>query len=96
VLQAKEHTPTPYPSDVFTFGFVVEFIKEFGGASQETSGNLIGHGKFNGFTRINIFGQGPLDNINTNFDTFSRLEVISGFVFSNQNFGWKCSLGRST
>jgi hypothetical protein len=33
VLQAREHTRTPYPSIVFTFGFTVEFIKEFGGAS---------------------------------------------------------------
>jgi hypothetical protein len=29
VLQAREHTPTAYPFVVFTFGFVVEFIKEF-------------------------------------------------------------------
>ncbi len=34
MLQAKEHTPTFYPSIVFTFGLVVESIKEFGGASQ--------------------------------------------------------------
>ncbi len=33
VLRAKERTPTPYPSIVFTFGFIVESIKEFGGAS---------------------------------------------------------------
>jgi len=33
VLQAKEHTPTPYPSVVFTFGFIVRSIKEFRGAS---------------------------------------------------------------
>jgi hypothetical protein len=33
VLQAKERTQTPFPSDVFTFGLVVESIKEFGGAS---------------------------------------------------------------
>jgi len=31
VLQAKEHTPIPYPFDVFTFGLVVEFIKMLGG-----------------------------------------------------------------
>ncbi len=30
VLQAKEHTPTPYPSVVFTFALVIESIKEFG------------------------------------------------------------------
>jgi hypothetical protein len=30
MLQAKEHTPTFYPSIVFTFGLVVESIKEFG------------------------------------------------------------------
>jgi len=34
VLQAKEHALTPYPSLVFTFGFVVEFIIELGGASN--------------------------------------------------------------
>jgi hypothetical protein len=33
VLWARERTPTPYPSDIFTFGLVVESIKEFGGAS---------------------------------------------------------------
>jgi len=54
---------------------------------QETSRNSISHGKSNGFTRTNTFGQGPLENINIDFDTFSRLEVISGFFFSNQNFG---------
>jgi hypothetical protein len=32
VLQAKEHTPTPFPSIAFIFGFVVGSIKEFGGA----------------------------------------------------------------
>jgi hypothetical protein len=34
VLQAKEHTPTPYPFIVFTFGFEIESIKEFRGASH--------------------------------------------------------------
>jgi hypothetical protein len=34
VLQAKERAPTLYPSDVFTFGLIVESIKEFGGASN--------------------------------------------------------------
>jgi hypothetical protein len=33
MLQAKERTPTP-PSVVFTFGLIVESIKELGGASQ--------------------------------------------------------------
>jgi len=33
VLRAKECTPTPSPSNVFTFGFIVESIKELGGAS---------------------------------------------------------------
>jgi len=33
MLQAKERAPTPYPSIVFTFAFVVEFIKELGGES---------------------------------------------------------------
>jgi len=33
MLRAREHTLIPYPSIVFTFGLVVEFIKEFGGAS---------------------------------------------------------------
>jgi len=33
VLQTREHTPTPYPSDVFIFGLIFESIKEFGGAS---------------------------------------------------------------
>jgi hypothetical protein len=28
-----EHTPTPSPSVVFTFGLTVESINEFGGAS---------------------------------------------------------------
>jgi hypothetical protein len=33
MLQAKEHDPTPSPSVVFTFGFVVEPIKELKDAS---------------------------------------------------------------
>jgi hypothetical protein len=33
MLRTKEHTPTPYLSDVFTFGFEVESIKKFRGAS---------------------------------------------------------------
>jgi hypothetical protein len=33
VLRAREHTPTPYPFVVFTFGLVVGSIKEFGGVS---------------------------------------------------------------
>jgi hypothetical protein len=34
MLRAKECTPIFFPSFVFTFGLVVESIKEFGGASQ--------------------------------------------------------------
>jgi hypothetical protein len=34
VLQVRERTPTPYRFFVFTFGFVVESINEFGGASS--------------------------------------------------------------
>jgi len=30
MLQARAHISTPYPSTVFTFGHVIEFIKEFG------------------------------------------------------------------
>jgi hypothetical protein len=33
MLQAKEHAPTSYLSALFTFGLIVESIKEFGGAS---------------------------------------------------------------
>jgi hypothetical protein len=33
MLHAKERAPTIFPSDVFTFGLVVESIKELGGAS---------------------------------------------------------------
>ncbi len=33
VLQAKERTPIPYPSAIFTFRLIVESIKEFGGVS---------------------------------------------------------------
>jgi hypothetical protein len=34
VLWIREHTPTHYPSVVFTFEFIVESIKEFGGVSK--------------------------------------------------------------
>jgi len=37
VLRAKECTLIFYPSIVFTFGLAIEFIKEFGGASQSMS-----------------------------------------------------------
>jgi hypothetical protein len=33
MLQAKERAPIPYHFIVFTFGLVIESIKEFGGAS---------------------------------------------------------------
>jgi hypothetical protein len=33
MLQTKEHAPTPYPFIVFTFGFTIQSIKEFGGVS---------------------------------------------------------------
>jgi hypothetical protein len=33
MLQAREHTPTPSPSIVFTFRLIVESNKELGGAS---------------------------------------------------------------
>jgi hypothetical protein len=33
VLQARERTPTPYPSTIFTFRLAIESIKEFGGVS---------------------------------------------------------------
>jgi hypothetical protein len=32
-MLTKEHTPTLSPSVVFTFGLIVEYIKELGGAS---------------------------------------------------------------
>jgi hypothetical protein len=35
VLRAKELALTPSPSIVFTFGFIVESIKELGGASHD-------------------------------------------------------------
>ncbi len=38
MLRARERTPTPYPSIVFTFGLVVESIKEFGGVSNGSKG----------------------------------------------------------
>jgi hypothetical protein len=34
MLQAKEHAPTPFPFIIFTFGLVVESIKELAGASS--------------------------------------------------------------
>jgi len=42
MLRARKRTSTPYPSIVFTLGFVVESIKEFGGASIVAS-NENGH-----------------------------------------------------
>jgi hypothetical protein len=38
VLQAKERAPTFF-SFFFTFGFIVESIKEFGGASPSSDAN---------------------------------------------------------
>jgi hypothetical protein len=35
VLWAREHTPTPYPFIIFTFGLTVESIKNFGGKSYK-------------------------------------------------------------
>jgi len=44
VLWTKERTPTFYPFVVFTFGFIVESIKELGGVSRSsTSWNIICH-----------------------------------------------------
>jgi hypothetical protein len=33
MLRTRERTPTLFPSVVFTFGLIVESIKELGGAS---------------------------------------------------------------
>jgi hypothetical protein len=41
VLRVRERAPTLFPSNVFTFGLVVESIQEFGGASNM----LIANGK---------------------------------------------------
>jgi len=40
MLRAKECAPTLYPSAIFTFGFAIESIKEFGSASHSNE-NLI-------------------------------------------------------
>jgi hypothetical protein len=37
MLRTKKHAPTPSPFVVFTFGFVVESIKEPGGMSEGVS-----------------------------------------------------------
>jgi hypothetical protein len=37
MLRAKKHAPTPSPSIVFTFGLLVESIKELGGALSNVS-----------------------------------------------------------
>jgi hypothetical protein len=42
LLWAKTCSPTLYPSIVFTFGLVIESIKEFGGVSFLLSWNLLG------------------------------------------------------
>jgi hypothetical protein len=41
MLQARERTPILCPSIVFTFGFVVESIQEFGGVSQSDKGHQV-------------------------------------------------------
>jgi hypothetical protein len=35
MLRTKRRTPIHYPSIIFIFGFAVESIKEFGGASKD-------------------------------------------------------------
>jgi hypothetical protein len=40
VLQTRERVPTLYPFNVFTFGFIIEFIKEFGSASKKVCDGL--------------------------------------------------------
>jgi hypothetical protein len=37
MLRAKEHVAIPSLSAIFTFGFAVESIEEFGGVSQNAS-----------------------------------------------------------
>jgi len=41
MLQVREGSPTPSPFVVFTFGLIVEFIKEFGGASWAIHLNVL-------------------------------------------------------
>jgi hypothetical protein len=53
-----ERAPTPSPSNVFTFGFIVESIKELGGASSMSfSGGRISlpHQPNKAFTRGCVF-----------------------------------------
>jgi hypothetical protein len=40
VLRAKECTPTPSPSTIFTFGLEVESIKKLGGVLDKLKKNL--------------------------------------------------------
>jgi hypothetical protein len=48
VLRVKESAPTPSPSFIFTFGLVVESIKELGGASLPKLHQVIGIAYNNG------------------------------------------------
>jgi hypothetical protein len=55
VLRARERTPTPFPFVVFTFGLIIESIKELGGASYD----IWGYGGMlmkNVNVDVNVFG----------------------------------------
>jgi hypothetical protein len=41
VLQIKECAPTPFPSDVFTFGLIVESVKELGVCQKDIDFGLV-------------------------------------------------------
>jgi hypothetical protein len=40
MLIVRKNTPTLFPYVLFTFGLIVEFVKEFGGVSQVIHGAM--------------------------------------------------------
>jgi hypothetical protein len=75
VLWIRVHTPTIYPFAIFTFGLVIESIKEFGGA-------LNAHLLSNHVLLQYKYEQNGLKN------TYQRLLFISNIIFKIWNLFW--------
>jgi len=79
VLQARECTPIPYPSTVFTFGFTIESIRELGGASIFNNRTHNQQNIYNSFLKVDLV-------VSSSFDTIylkKKLSYLSTIVSTN-------------
>jgi hypothetical protein len=89
-VRAKECAPTPSPSVVFTFGFVVESSKELGGASlTKTISQVITNGLLSSKKEVKAgYGKNSGDDDNNTQYTSPHPSIsVSVIRFKKRTFG---------